>query len=472
MVDFSESECYLLAEQRLASAQGFELEVGRTELEAEMPVSYTPVTEVLSLFEKREELRRVLQSKHFASAPKKSRFLEFVVEQALLGNADKLNEYLIGVEVYGRGTDFNPQDDPIVRVQAHEIRRALKAYYEEYGSISPLRLELPAGHYVPVFSKAGPDEEVRPVVRAPTSSATPHRELLYAAILGLVTACTILTFLLIRQRSLTEQALRSQSVPKLPEDLEWFWKPFLPPAGPPLIVIPNHPLLRAAHEGDSSQTVARGLEVPKEKLPEFRDTIHFRELKRFLFVPTTTDFTAVGETFGLLNFFELFSRGGQKCLLRQSRLVTFEEIKGANAILLGGNQSWSGRVFLNPEGFRFQAGVILNKTPRPGEQPLYKPEFDPVTNQLTLDYALVLMLPNEMKENRILLVYGIYTQGSQAAIEYITSAERLLELRKALINISPDHKTPPRYFQALLKTTVENYVPGKVTLVAVRGVSN
>jgi hypothetical protein len=170
--------------------------------------------------------------------------------------------------------------------------------------------------------------------------------------------------------------------------------------------------------------------------------------------------------------FQLFAGVGQKCSLRQSRLISFEEIKRGNAILLGGNQSWSGRIFLNPEGFRFQAGVILNERPRPGEKPVYKPEFDPVTNRLTRDYALVLMLPHERKENRILLIYGIYTQGSQAAIEYLTSAERMPELRGALIALAPDQKTPAQYFQAVLQTTVENYVPGKASLVAVRAVSH
>lgn len=152
--------------------------------------------------------------------------------------------------------------------------------------------------------------------------------------------------------------------------------------------------------------------------------------------------------------------------------MNFEEIKQGNAILLGGNQSWSGRVFLNPEGFLFQAGVILNNHPRPGEKAVYRPEFDPVTNQLTRDYALILMLPNEKKENRILLVYGIYTQGSQAAIEFLTSAEKMPELRKVLAALSPNRKTPPPYFQALLETTVENSVPGKVSVVAARVVAN
>jgi hypothetical protein len=97
---------------------------------------HSPGALPISLFEKREELRRILESKHFASSPKKSKFLEFVAEQTFLGNGDKLNEYLIGLEVYDRGPGFNSQKDPIVRVQAHEIRRLLKKYYDEEGKDS------------------------------------------------------------------------------------------------------------------------------------------------------------------------------------------------------------------------------------------------------------------------------------------------------------------------------------------------
>jgi len=168
----------------------------------------------------------------------------------------------------------------------------------------------------------------------------------------------------------------------------------------------------------------------------------------------------------------MFATVGQGCRVQPSRLVNIEEIKGDNAILLGGNQSWSGRVFLNAQGFHFQSGVILNRNPQPGEKEVYKPEFDSVTNQLTRDYAVLLMMPNERKEKRVLLIYGIYTQGSQAAIEYLTNPERMAELRKSLLDLAPDHKTLPPYFQVLLTTTVENSVPGKSSLVALRIIPN
>ena len=436
---------------------------------------HSSANSAISLFEKREELRRILESKNFASAPKKTRFLEFVSEQTFLGNGDKLNEYLIGVEVYDRGSEFNSQNDPIVRVQAHEIRRLLKKYYEEDGKNSLIRVDLPSGHYVPAFRRSTADEADDPRVAAePAIPGARDRRRLHAVLtVTLAVMCFVLAFLLLTRGWRSGKAAQSGlSVAVLPDGLEWFWRPFLPPADPPLIVLPNHPLLRAAHDGDSPQTLASGHEIRKADLPEFRDTIHFRELKRFLFVPSLTDFTSVGETMGLVGLCQMFSNVGQKYRVQQSRLVNFEEIKGDNAILLGGNQAWSGRVFLNVEGFHFQSGVIYNRNRRPGEQALYKPEFDPVTNQLRRDYALVLMLPNERRENRVLLIYGIYTQGSQAAIEYLTNPERMTELRKALIDLSADHKTVPRYFQALLTTTVENAVPGNSSLVAVRAISN
>jgi hypothetical protein len=434
---------------------------------------HTSVAPSISLFEKREELRRVLESKLFANSPKKTRFLEFVAEQAFLGNGEKLNEYLIGVEVYDRGVDFNPQKDPIVRVQAHEIRRLLNKYYEEDERDGLIRLDLPSGHYVPVFRRTTSDEsaaDVQPAIEDVKSQAPNRLHLSVTLMLGVL--CLALACLLILNYWRGLQAAPKAQLATLPDGIEWFWRPFLPPAEAPLITIPNHPLLRAAHDGDSPQTLSEGHEIPKASLPEFRDTIHFRELKRFLFVPSLTDFTSVGETLGVVNLCKMFASVGQGCSVQPSRLVNFEEIKDDNAILLGGNQSWSGRVFLNVQGFQFQSGLILNRNPQPGEKDVYKPEFDPVTNQLTRDYALVLMLPNERKEKRVLLIYGIYTQGSQAAIEYLTNPERMTELRKRLLDLAPDHKTIPPSFQVLLTTTVENAVPGKSALIAVRIIPN
>jgi hypothetical protein len=76
--------------------------------------------------------------------------------------------------------------------------------------------------------------------------------------------------------------------------------------------------------------------------------MYFREFEGFHFVPSTTDFTAAGEALGLLNLFEFFTGTGQKVQVKAGRLVDFDSVKQGNAILLGGNQTWSGRIFVYP----------------------------------------------------------------------------------------------------------------------------
>lgn len=422
-------------------------------------------------YEKQAELKRILESKYFAKAPRRRRFLEFSSGQALQGEGDKLNEYLIGVEVYERGTDFDPQQDPIVRVQAHEIRRALKNYYQEEGKDSLLRIELPPGHYAPVFSRVSlesPDSST-PAGQAkhPATGARGEKSRWQrATILCLALGCAVLGFLFVRERTLSPH--RGVPAAAMSEDQAWFWKPFLAPGSQPLVIVPTSPLLRLGTDADSAQTLRTGYTVPKSKLPEFHDTIHFRQLRNFTFVPTTTDYTGIGEALGLVHLLKLFASQGMTIRVKTSRLADYTEIQGGDTIMLGGATQWTVRVFSNPQGFLVSDGVVKNNHPGPGELSVYAPEFDPVTNRLVRDYALVLMAPNQTKQNRLLFLYGLYTQGTEAAAKYVTNDERLAELRKALLAASPDKKTTPPFFEALLSVPVENYVPGDASLLAVK----
>jgi TolB-like protein/Tfp pilus assembly protein PilF len=98
----------------------------------------------------RAELERVLASKPFNKSPRLSRFLRFTVEQTIQGHQD-LKEYLLGTDVFDRGPSFDPQADPIVRVQAGRLRAKLQEYYDTEGISDELIFEFPRGGYTPVF---------------------------------------------------------------------------------------------------------------------------------------------------------------------------------------------------------------------------------------------------------------------------------------------------------------------------------
>jgi TolB-like protein/Tfp pilus assembly protein PilF len=97
----------------------------------------------------RAQLERVLSSSGFATSERLSRFLRFIVEQALEGN--QLKETLVGVEVFGRKPSYDPRLDAVVRVEAVKLRARLKEYYEGEGAQDAVRIDLPKGGYLPSF---------------------------------------------------------------------------------------------------------------------------------------------------------------------------------------------------------------------------------------------------------------------------------------------------------------------------------
>jgi len=120
----------------------------------------------------RQELGRVLLSKTFRQVNRLPRFLTFIVEETLAGRGDLLKEYPVGVEVFGKDSDFDPRMDPIVRVQARRLRMRLASYYLQEGQFNDLIIELPKGGYTPVFRRLESSTVKRPVVATLVSRNT------------------------------------------------------------------------------------------------------------------------------------------------------------------------------------------------------------------------------------------------------------------------------------------------------------
>ncbi|MGA8612600.1 MAG: hypothetical protein WB760_12915, partial [Xanthobacteraceae bacterium] len=109
-----------------------------------------------------KQLERICASTAFRGSLRLTRFLTFVVETTLAGKSDTIKAYTIAVGALDRGGDFNPESDPIVRVEAGRLRRALAQYYAGAGRNDPVVIDLPRGTYVPVFHRVGADNDDAP----------------------------------------------------------------------------------------------------------------------------------------------------------------------------------------------------------------------------------------------------------------------------------------------------------------------
>jgi len=118
----------------------------------------TDFVKLLIMTPVREEAQRaaldpVLGSKTFDRSEQLKAFLRDVCEKTWQGQATALTEYTIGVEVLGKGPDFSPHDDSVVRNRAYALRKKLDEYYVVEGASDPVRISLPKGGYAPIFGE-------------------------------------------------------------------------------------------------------------------------------------------------------------------------------------------------------------------------------------------------------------------------------------------------------------------------------
>jgi hypothetical protein len=183
----------------------------------------------------REQLNRLLESPLFRNSKRYPALLRHVVEATLEGRASELKERLLGVQVFGRPTDYDTNADPVVRTSAAEIRKRMAQYYLSVGHQAELRIELPLGSYVPEFhwpaqTPAPPPapEPVASAAPAPVSPpvAAPAGRRLSALIAGALLAAAIAVAALLWAKPWIT-----------PSALDDFWRPVLKSDAPVILCV-------------------------------------------------------------------------------------------------------------------------------------------------------------------------------------------------------------------------------------------
>ena len=92
----------------------------------------------MSANEIRSQVNKICQSDEIRTKLQLCKLLRYVVDEALAGRSENLKGYTIALDVFGKGNDFDPDQDPIVRIHAGRLRRMLKLYYLQSGTNDPI----------------------------------------------------------------------------------------------------------------------------------------------------------------------------------------------------------------------------------------------------------------------------------------------------------------------------------------------
>lgn len=139
----------------------------------------------LDVAEVRAALEELLAWEPMRRSPQLGAFLRYIVEARINGDESNLKAYSIAVDVLGRGEDFDPQSDPIVRVQARRLRALISGFYASGQSRSRVRIDLPVGRYVPEFHLQEKDQQ-RDAATVPAQSGTARAKPNNTWLIGLI----------------------------------------------------------------------------------------------------------------------------------------------------------------------------------------------------------------------------------------------------------------------------------------------
>lgn len=452
--------------------------------------------------EKIAQLEKLLQARLLHGSENLRAFLRYVGIQAIDYPENELKEYVIATEVFGRSGDFNPKIDSVVRVQAGRLRSKLLEYYAIEGKRDRVVVDLPKGHYMLTFSYAHaagaahgqvPVTEAEAVVtgqrdssqaadRVQSSNSAPARAAVAGnfrgwmpvTAVGLPALTVVLAVMAFNYRQETLR-LRELAAPYLAVETERqavapLWERLFQSPNPILIVYSN-----TVFQGMPEEGLKRLKSLPDPGIgagsPALSPIVSVDGKND---KPVTEFYTGIGEVMGGSFLSEFLTRLRQPFRIKRSLLLTWDEARAVNLVVLGSTQeNFFLRDLPQKQDFIFSpmkdnqnlnSVGIVNTAPRPGEQPLYLRKLDgPSPSKISEDYALISSLQGLNEQNRMLILAGITTMGTQAAAEYVTRSEYVKDLIGRLNLAAPG--APPRlpnHFQIVIRVKITGGVPTQI----------
>ncbi|MCE5310633.1 MAG: hypothetical protein LLG20_23585 [Acidobacteriales bacterium] len=404
-------------------------------------------------------MARLLASNVLKNAESLRRLLSYLGEQTLAGRADGLKEYTVGTEAFGKPPGYDPKTDSSIRVLVSNLRKKLVDYHLGEGAKDPLVVDLPKGGFKLVFRERSGEDQAQP---AGKPAQVDRRWRLAAVILAFVAVGMAATALIWRSKdSAGSNPSDAWASRYWSPGLEALWRPYFE-GDRPIIVSLGTPMFLAVPRGffrdpqynDWQKAQAAG--VPKQLE---------RSLQSGPAAPSYI-YTGVGESIGAFRLAMAFGARHRDVSVHPSSDLGWEEISRSDIIFVG-PEKFNPQIPELPENRELvirDAG-IKNLRPMNGESAVYaegRATLEPDGSTMREGYALVTRLVGLHGRGHITILAATCTEGSRAAVEYVTHPAYAEELARKL-EIRPG--ILPEQFQVVLKARYKSYVPVNVSYV-------
>lgn len=433
-----------------------------------LTVNRTPARQLSSsqVDEVRAALASVLESESFATSRRCRDFLECVVELTLAGDYESLTERFLGVKLFGRAVDYETATDSIVRVRANDVRRRLMQYYSTSGPDAKLRIEMPAGGYVPEFhwhavvadtservaedttrltESAAPEWELSPPVAVESAEADLTRQWWRspAALLwGSVALLAVLFVLFISLKG------RTQS------NFDAFWRPVLNAPGQPVLNLPTTDTFQLTLNPERTLGPLSDLQPGQSLKLELGDFVGFHDWHVSLPVLQATLSVALA-----------LDHKGKTPLVRIGTDLRRDELRGHPVIAIGSfSNPWTEATV---SGLRFTFDRGASDTGAPRIRDAQNPQRSwslshTYPGPQDKDYAIITRTFDPVTREPFVSLAGLHSFGNQIAGEFVSQESSWNDVAR---------RAPPGWqkmnLQVLLEADIVGTTPGSPRIVDV-----
>lgn len=408
-------------------------------------------------------IQEILISSSFSSSSQNQSLLRYVVEHSIAGDEALLRERVIGKEVFHRPADYEPGEDPVVRIRVADLRKRLAIYYQAHPSASP-RISIPVGGYRAAFEFLAPPRQEEAAVppaseivparleteqqgSAPTvhvAQDQPRRNRQVILTLGIVFA-VVFAFLGIRFYAARPHGAVQQ-----------FWSPLLTTNSPVLLSVGSNAVYRLS-EGFSDNYVkehhleASGMEFfPTLDPHQTVDSIGLR--------PAPDSFVALGDVAAVAELTRTLTGLNKPQQIRFSNDISFAEVRSNPTVSIGGFNNQMTREFTKKLRFTLTSRNRIDDHLNPGQSWLLNASID---SHDTEDYALITRLLAGNATGPFLSLAGMGQYGTLAATDFVCDEESI----KKLAQVAPNWQH--QNLQAVLRIKVVDYKAISTEIVAV-----
>lgn len=101
----------------------------------------------------RAYLDRIAESKFLGRSTRRSALIEYLLRLEAANEGEKIKAYSIGIDVFGKSTDFDTTTDSSVRVEVGRLRTAIALFEASEWADTEIKVEIPVGTYRPVITQ-------------------------------------------------------------------------------------------------------------------------------------------------------------------------------------------------------------------------------------------------------------------------------------------------------------------------------